>query len=73
MPPPHTAVNDAMAALLGSLKSEQEPIVGAVFGQWLFSFIHPYMDGNDRMARFLMNVMMVSGGYPWTSYAPLEG
>jgi Fic family protein len=24
------------------------------------------MDGNGRMARFLMNVMMASGGYPWT-------
>jgi Fic family protein len=35
-------------------------------GHWLFGFIHPYMDGNGRMARFLMNVMMASGGYPWT-------
>jgi Fic family protein len=24
------------------------------------------MDGNGRMARFLMNVMLASGGYPWT-------
>jgi Fic family protein len=24
------------------------------------------MDGNGRMARFLMNLMMASGGYPWT-------
>ncbi|TGS89991.1 hypothetical protein EN821_33950, partial [Mesorhizobium sp. M2D.F.Ca.ET.178.01.1.1] len=28
--------------------------------------IHPYMDGNGRMGRFLMNVMMATGGYPWT-------
>jgi len=24
------------------------------------------MDGNDRMGRFLMNLMLASGGYPWT-------
>ncbi|CAN5146891.1 hypothetical protein BH11BAC5_BH11BAC5_10770 [soil metagenome] len=24
------------------------------------------MDGNGRMARFLMNAMLSSGGYPWT-------
>jgi hypothetical protein len=28
--------------------------------------IHPYMDGNGPMGRFLMNVMMAAGGYPWT-------
>jgi Fic family protein len=24
------------------------------------------MDGNGRMGRFLMNVMLAAGGYPWT-------
>jgi len=66
VPPPHAAVNDSMDALLDSLQSEQQAIVRAVLGHWLFGFIHPYMDGNGRMARFLMNVMMASGGYPWT-------
>jgi Fic family protein len=37
-----------------------------VLGHWLFGYIHPYPDGNGRMARFLMNVMLASGGYPWT-------
>jgi Fic family protein len=48
------------------IQNEPQPIVRAVLGQWLFGFIHPYMDGNGRMARFLMNLMMASGGYPWT-------
>jgi hypothetical protein len=66
VPPPAEAVNDALTALLDLLENEQAAIVRAVLGHWLFGFIHPYMDGNGRMARFLMNVMMASGGYPWT-------
>jgi hypothetical protein len=66
VPPPPDAVIDAMSALLDLLESEPAPIVRAVLGHWLFGFIHPYMDGNGRMARFLMNLMMASGGYPWT-------
>ena len=27
---------------------------------------HPYIDGNGRLGRFLMNVMLASGGDPWT-------
>jgi Fic family protein len=37
-----------------------------VLGHFVFVYIHPYMDGNGRMGRFLMNVMMAAGGYPWT-------
>ena len=66
VPPPHTAVSDAMAALFDLLETEAHAIVRAVLGHWLFGFIHPYNDGNGRVARFLMNVMMASGGYPWT-------
>jgi hypothetical protein len=66
VPPPPEAVTDAMSALLDLLEGEPKPIVRAVLGHWLFGFIHPYMDGNGRMARFLMNLMMASGGYPWT-------
>ncbi len=31
-----------------------------------YVYVHPYMDGNGRMARFLMNTMMAAAGYPWT-------
>jgi hypothetical protein len=60
------AVRDAMPALFDLLKEEPEASVRAVLGHFIFVFIHPYMDGNGRMGRFLMNVMLSSGGYPWT-------
>jgi hypothetical protein len=57
---------DAMEALFECLKNESHPVVRAVLGHYVFVYIHPYMDGNGRIARFLMNAMFASGGYPWT-------
>ena len=60
------AVRDVMPTLSDLLKNEKEAWIKAVLGHFLFTFIHPYMDGNGRMGRFLMNVMLASGGYRWT-------
>jgi fido (protein-threonine AMPylation protein) len=66
VPPPVEAVRDMMPALFELMESEPEACVRAVLGHFVFVFTHPYPDGNGRMGRFLMNVMMASGGYPWT-------
>ena len=55
-----------MPAFFDLLRAESDPAVRVVLGHFLFVYIHPYMDGNGRMARFLMNLMLASGGYPWT-------
>jgi Fic family protein len=60
------AVRDAMAIFFDLLSEETDPGVRVVLGHFIFVYIHPYMDGNGRMARFLMNTMMAAGGYPWT-------
>lgn len=66
VPPRVEVVRDAMPAFFDLLEHEPEPSVRAVLGHWLLGYIHPYFDGNGRMARFLMNTMLASGGYPWT-------
>jgi Fic family protein len=66
VPPRWEAVRDAMPTLFELLEQETESGVRAVLGHWLVGYIHPYPDGNGRMARFLMNAMLASGGYPWT-------
>jgi hypothetical protein len=66
VPPKKEAILDCMTALLDQLREEEHPAVRTVLGHWIFVYIHPYMDGNGRMGRFLMNVMLASGGYPWT-------
>jgi len=60
------AVKDAMPELFDLLRKEKNAAARAVLGHFVFVYIHPYMDGNGRMGRFLMNVMLASGGYPWT-------
>ena len=40
-------------------------MVRAILGHFFFVYIHPYMDGNGRTARFVMNSQLVTAGYPW--------
>ncbi len=71
VPPGAEAVRDVMPAFFDLLSEEKEPSVRVVLGHFIFVYIHPYMDGNGRMGRFLMNLMLAGGGYPWT-IVPLE-
>ena len=57
---------DAMETYFELLANEKNPFVQAVLGHHLFGYIHPYMDGNGRMARFIMNAFLILGGINWT-------
>jgi Fic family protein len=71
VPPSREAVRDAMPVLFEMLAEETEPSARVVLGHFIFVYIHPYIDGNGRIGRFLMNVMLAAGGYPWT-VVPVE-
>ena len=71
VPPNSAAVRDAMPVFFQMLTEESEASVRVVLGHFIFVYIHPYMDGNGRIGRFLMNVMLAAVGYPWT-VVPLE-
>ena len=66
VPPSREAVRELMPELFELLRDEKEPAARTVLGHFFFVYIHPYIDGNGRMGRFLMNTMLASGGYPWT-------
>ena len=66
VPPSREAVRDMMPLLFELLTEEKEPSVRVVLGHFVLVYIHPYFDGSGRTGRFLMNVMLASGGYPWT-------
>jgi hypothetical protein len=66
VPPAIEAVPASMEALFDALAKEPSAAVRAVLGHFVFVFIHPYADGNGRIGRFLMNLMLASGGHSWT-------
>jgi len=65
-PPRSEVLREAMPALFDLIENEPAPSVRAVLGHWLFGYVHPFPDGNGRIARFLMNALLAGGGYPWT-------
>jgi Uncharacterized conserved protein len=63
--PPH-ALPDAMDALFECIEDEPDPRVKAIVAPFLFTYIHPFPDGNGRTGRFLMNALLAEAGLPWT-------
>lgn len=56
-----------MAELLAWSQEEREkmhPVVFAAAFHYRFVVIHPFDDGNGRMARLLMNLLLMQAGYP---------
>ena len=60
------AVAELMSVFFELLELEEDPGTRVVLGHFAFVYIHPFSDGNGRTARFLMNLMLAAGGYPWT-------
>ncbi len=65
VPPSAEAVRDLIPTFFELLANEEHAGVRAILGHFIFVYIHPYIDGNGRIGRFLMNTMLASGGYSW--------
>ena len=65
------SVQELMSTFFELLENEESPEVRVVLGHFIFVYIHPYMDGNGRIGRFLMNLMLAAGGYSWL-VVPIE-
>jgi len=65
-PPNKEALREMMPILFDLLMEEKNAAVRVVLGHFIFVYIHPYFDGNGRMGRFIMNLMMAAGGFSWT-------
>lgn len=65
VPPPKEAVLDSMEKYCEVIRKDENILSKAILGHFLFGFIHPYVDGNGRLSRFIMNSILVSYGLPW--------
>lgn len=65
VPPSHLKLPELMADYVSSISQIKNPVVRAILAHYFFVTIHPYVDGNGRTARFLMNYLLMASGYPW--------
>ena len=65
VPPPKEAVLDSMEKYFEALKEDDNILAKVILGHFIFGFIHPYIDGNGRISRFIMNAILVSHGQDW--------
>jgi hypothetical protein len=67
VPPAPGKVPQLMRVWADSLNQLQMDAVSrAAVAHWAFVHVHPFMDGNGRLSRLLMNLVLCSAGLPWT-------
>jgi Fic family protein len=69
MPAPAQKIPEMIGELLQTLRQnpdELRPIELAAFFHHKLVYIHPFLDGNGRTARLLMNAVLMREGYPFT-------
>lgn len=67
-PPPAYEVPAHVKDLVQTINSnpdELRPIELATYAHYFLAWIHPFDDGNGRIARLLMNLLLVRNGYPF--------
>lgn len=67
-PPAHGKIPSLIGGLREfAAKSNFQPLTRAVLTHLEFVTIHPFLDGNGRLGRLLMNFALIEAGYPWVT------
>jgi len=74
VPPPADQLQELMQAFVVELDEKAKtmhPVLFAAFAHRKLVDIHPFVDGNGRTARLLMNLILVNRGYQIVSIPPI--
>lgn len=67
-PPAHGKVASLIRGMSEfSAKVDLSPLTRAILIHLEFVTIHPFIDGNGRLGRLLMNFALLEAGYPWVT------
>ena len=67
-PPAHGKVASLVRGLSDfAARTDLRPLTRAVLLHLEFVTIHPFVDGNGRLGRLLMNYALLDAGYPWVT------
>ncbi len=74
VPPPPSKIPTTMKAFCEQIPLKIKTLHSVHFAAWLhiqLATIHPFIDGNGRTARLLMNLALMQSGYPITIIPPM--
>lgn len=72
--PTPSELKETMGRFVEQIPAMRESLHPVKFAAWLhirLATIHPFIDGNGRAARLLMNLALLQGGYPITIIPPI--
>jgi Fic family protein len=64
VPPQPAKIVSLLDSLFAELPAVREPVLRSVYLHHRLVYVHPFLDGNGRVARLAANLVLMSAGYP---------